>query len=138
MQNCIHILTGVSMHEYSYQWETELLLLPLFVFLLYTKYFMTRRILKYKANFEKSHQNSSNNSICSSSRLYLDPLCINYLEKMTASLHFIKQIPWRITQRTLWQMPRENSQNVCHHLFWMSSFYPFFLNAFSARRITQL
>ena len=81
------------MHEYSYQWETELLLLPLFVFLLYTKYFMTRRILKYKANFEKRHQNSSNNSICSSSRLYLDPLCINYLEKMTASLHFIKQIP---------------------------------------------
>lgn len=81
------------MDEYSYQWETEVLLLPLFVFLPYTKYFMTRRILKYKANFENSHQNSSNNSICSSSRLYLDPLCINYLEKMTASLHFIKQIP---------------------------------------------
>lgn len=40
-------------------------------------------------------------------------------------------------QSALWQMPEENKQNLCHHLFWMRSFYPILLNVFPEIRITK-
>lgn len=82
----------VCVHLYGHHCEVEFLVFCLFIILLHIKCFMKSNIFKHKANFEKSYQKSNNNSICSSSTLYLDLFYISYSLEMTASLPFIKQM----------------------------------------------
>ena len=82
----------VCVHQYGHHCEVEFLVFCLFIILLHIKCFMKSNIFKHKTNFEKSYQNSNNNSICNSSTLSLDLFYISYSLEMTASLPFIKQM----------------------------------------------
>ena len=82
----------ICTHQHGHHYEVEFLRFCLFIILLHNKCFMKSNIFKHKANFEKSYQNSNNNSICNSSGLHLDLFCISYSIEMTASLPFIKQM----------------------------------------------